>query len=169
MVNDSAQSDSDHADRTDRAHLAGHANRTDRTGQCGLAGHHHPILFFDGMCGLCNGFVDLLLKADTRNRFRFSALQGETAHRMLGPQDHAAGPYSFIYLENERIYEQSNAVLLALSRLGGAWRLLDLLYIFPRPLRDFAYRIVARNRYRWFGRHDVCRIPAPEERERFLP
>ena len=165
-MNDSAQSDADHANHTDRTDRT---DRADRTGQNDQTGHHHPILFFDGVCGLCNGFVDLLLKADTRDRFRYAPLQGETAHRMLGPQDQAGGLHSFVYLENDRIHEQSNAVLLALNRLGGAWRLLDLLYIFPRPFRDFVYRIVARNRYRWFGRHDVCRIPAPKERERFLP
>lgn len=132
-----------------------------------------PILFFDGVCGLCNRFVDLMLKADSRNRFRYAPLQGETAQRVLGPQDQAqtqAGdPDSFVFLENDRRYEQSSAVLLALRRLGGAWRLVALLYVFPRPVRDIVYRIVARNRYRWFGRRAECRLPTPEERDRFLP
>ena len=132
-----------------------------------------PILFFDGVCGLCNRFVDLMLKADSRHRFRYAPLQGDTAQRVLGLRDQAqtqaGGPHSFVFLEKDRRYEQSSAVLLALRRLGGAWRLVAMLYVFPRPVRDFVYRIVARNRYRWFGRREECRLPTPEERDRFLP
>ena len=128
-----------------------------------------PILFFDGVCGLCNRFVDLLLKSDSRDQFRYAPLQGDTAQRMLALQDRNGDPQSFVLLENDKRYEQSGAVLLALRRLGGPWGLIATLYVFPRPLRDFVYRIVARNRYRWFGRRDECRLPTPEERDRFLP
>lgn len=178
------------------AERAGHADRDDRDDQ---AGRSRPILFFDGVCGLCNRFVDLMLKSDSQDRFRYAPLQGETARRMLGMEPDAGDrasydlplgghetsnrplgspqtggpqngdPQSFVFLEKNRRYEQSNAVLLALRRLGGVWRLIALLYVFPRPLRDFVYRIVARNRYRWFGRRDECRLPTPEERDRFLP
>jgi predicted DCC family thiol-disulfide oxidoreductase YuxK len=130
-----------------------------------------------------------MLKADSRSRFLYAPLQGETARRLLemeseagdpqaggtqagGPQagDSQAGdPRSFVFLEKDTFYEQSNAVLLAMGRLGGAWRLIAVLYVFPRPVRDFVYRIVARHRYRWFGRRDACRLPTPEERDRFLP
>ena len=167
------------------------------------AEHRQPILFFDGVCGLCNRFVDFMLRTDSQHRFRFAPLQGETARRLLAEGDvgvneaggnrsgghqaggHAAGeptprdsqtgdlpsggPHSFVFLEKDRQYEQSNAVLHALIRLGGAWRLIAVLYVFPRPLRDLVYRIVARNRYRWFGRRDACRMPTAEERGRFLP
>ena len=126
-----------------------------------------PILFFDGVCGLCNRFVDLMLKADSRDRFRYAPLQGETALDILGPQDE--DPRSFLLMDQEIQYEQSDAVLRALRRLGGSWRLIAVLYVFPRPLRDLVYRLVARNRYRWFGRRDACRLPTPEERNRFLP
>ena len=175
------------------AERAGHADRDDHQN---LTGPSHPILFFDGVCGLCNRFVDLMLRADRRGRYRYAPLQGETAQRLLGPQDQdqagdpetgdretgdpplgssqvsdsqTGDPQSFVFLEKDKRYEQSNAVLLALSGLGGTWRLISLLYVFPRPLRDFVYRIVARNRYRWFGRRDECRLPTPEERDRFLP
>ena len=150
------------------AERAGHADRDDHQN---LTGPSHPILFFDGVCGLCNRFVDLMLRADSRGRYRYAPLQGETAQRLLGPQDQvqAGDPQSFVFLEKDKRYEQSNAVLLALSGLGGTWRLISLLYVFPRPLRDFVYRIVARNRYRWFGRRDECRLPTQEERDRFLP
>ena len=132
--------------------------------------HRQAILFFDGVCGLCNRFVDFVLRADRQHRFRYSPLQGETARRLLGMDDYPSGaPYSFVFLESDRRFEQSNAVLHAMTRLGGAWRLFAVLYVFPRPVRDFVYRVVARNRYRWFGRRDACRMPTPEERDRFLP
>lgn len=142
---------------------------TERSDQADQAGRRHSILFFDGVCGLCNRFVDLILRADSGDRFRYAPLQGETAQHMLGRQEQTGGPRSFVFLEKDRLFEQSNAVLLALSRLGGAWRLVAVLYVVPRPLRDFVYRIVARNRYRWFGKRDVCRVPTPEEQDRFLP
>lgn len=189
-MNDSAHSEAERADRSDHADRGNRADRSD---------WNHPILFFDGVCGLCNRFVDFMLKADSRSRFRYAPLQGETARRLLGVDNQAGGhqandpppggphagghepagpkpgdpqagdPRSFVFLEKDASYEQSNAVLLALSRLGGAWGLIAVLYVFPRPVRDFVYRIVARNRYRWFGRRDACRLPTPEERDRFLP
>ena len=158
------------------------------------AEHRQPILFFDGVCGLCNRFVDFMLRTDSQHLFRYAPLQGETARRLLEMDDQAgdreagsvppgglepgahelgdsqAGDLrSFIFLDTDRRFEQSNAVLHALIRLGGAWRLIAVLYIFPRPVRDLVYRVVARNRYRWFGRRDACRMPTPEERGRFLP
>lgn len=172
---------------------------TERSDQEGQAVQRQPILFFDGVCGLCNRFVDFMLRADRQDRFRYAPLQGETARRLLG-MDGEAGkdesdtstlgnlktgglevgepstsgtqivdPHSFVFLEKDTFYEQSSAVLLALRRLGGAWRLIAALYVFPRPLRDLIYRIVARNRYRWFGRRDACRLPTTDERDRFLP
>ncbi len=148
--------------------------------------HRQAILFFDGVCGLCNRFVDFVLRADRQHRFRYSPLQGETARRLLdqaGGREAGSAPpggrepgtpqacdlRSFIFLDTDRRFEQSSAVLHALIRLGGAWRLFAVLYVFPRPVRDFVYRVVARNRYRWFGRRDACRMPTPEERDRFLP
>ena len=158
------------------------------------AEHRQPILFFDGVCGLCNRFVDFMLRVDSQHLFRYAPLQGETARRLLEMDDQAgdleAGSVppgglepgahelgdsqvgdlrSFIFLDTDRRFEQSSAVLHALIRLGGAWRLIAVLYIFPRPVRDLVYRVVARNRYRWFGRRDACRMPTPEERGRFLP
>ncbi len=174
-MNDSAHSG---AEREDQEDQADRGNREDRSDW------NHPILFFDGVCGLCNRFIDLMLRADSQDRFRYAPLQGETAQRMLGVDDEAGDrkasdlslgepqtgePQSFVFLENDRRFEQSNAVLHALGSLGGPWRLIAVLYVFPRPLRDLIYRFVARNRYRWFGKSDECRLPTPEERERFLP
>ena len=171
-MNDSVQS---------KAELGGNGDRGEREERAGQADQNgRSIVFFDGVCGLCNRFVDLMLKADNRDRFRYAPLQGETAERMLNRSPRiddssldgtaqSGDPQSFVFLDNEKRFEQSNAVLLALSGLGGPWRLIVMLYVFPRPLRDFVYRIVAHNRYRWFGRRDACRLPMQEEQERFLP
>jgi predicted DCC family thiol-disulfide oxidoreductase YuxK len=129
----------------------------------------HPIIFFDGVCALCNHFVDVVLRADTRGTFRFAPLQGTTAQRLLPlpPDDPQA--WSLLYLDEQGLHEQSDASLAVCRRLGGPWRLLALARLVPRPVRDAAYRLIVRNRYRWFGRHPTCRIPNPEERQRFLP
>ena len=128
-----------------------------------------PIIFFDGVCGMCNRFVDLILKIDTRGIFRFAPIQGETAKQMLPPLSDAPQEWSMFYLDEHGIHKESDAFLEVYRHLGGAWRLLRLFRLVPRDIRDFVYRTVAQNRYRWFGQRDACRIPSPEERSRFLP
>jgi len=129
----------------------------------------HPIIFFDGVCVLCNGFVDRMLRADRRGIFRFAPLQGETARALLPPQDDDPLRWSLLYLDEHGVHVQSDASLQICRRLGGAWWWLSLLRFIPRPLRDAAYRIVVRNRYHWFGQRATCRVPSPAERARFLP
>lgn len=129
----------------------------------------HPIVFFDGVCAMCNGFVDVVLRADKRGALRFAPLQGETARRMLGEQPDDEGRWSMIYLDERGLHDQSDASLEVYRRLGGFWRLLGMARWVPRWLRDPVYRTIARNRYRWFGRRDACRVPTEEERARFLP
>ena len=126
------------------------------------------IIFFDGVCGLCNRFVDRLLAADARGAFRFAALQGTTAKQLL-PDGMAAALESVVYLRDGVILQRSDAALRALIDLGGWRKGYSLLLIVPRFIRDAVYAWVARNRYKWFGKHDTCRLPTPEERERFLP
>jgi len=129
----------------------------------------HPIIFFDGVCGLCNAVVDRLLRADRDALFRFAPLQGETARALLSPQDDDPLRWTLVYLDERGLHTQSDAALESCRRLGGMWRLLSLLRVLPRPLRDAAYRVVVRNRYRWFGRREACRVPSAAERARFLP
>jgi predicted DCC family thiol-disulfide oxidoreductase YuxK len=129
----------------------------------------HPIVFFDGVCVLCNGFVDRILRADRDGIFRFAPLQGETARALLPPQNDDPWQWSLLYLDERGVHAQSDASLEIWRRLGGAWRLLSLLRFIPRPLRDAVYRIVVRKRYRWFGERPTCRVPSPAERARFLP
>ena len=127
------------------------------------------IIFFDGVCALCNRFVDLVLRADTRAAFRFAPLQGVTARQLLPPLRRDPYDWSLVYLDERGIHDQSDAALEVCRQLGGLWRLLGILRLVPRPVRDAAYRVIVRNRYRWFGRRTTCRVPGPEERPRFLP
>lgn len=127
------------------------------------------IVVFDGVCALCSGWVDFLLRRDPRSQFRFAAMQGETGRGLLAahgldPDD----PMSFLLLDARGARTGSDAIVAVLCRLGGVWRLAALLRLLPRSLRDALYRMLARNRYRWFGRKAACHLPAPGERHRFL-
>jgi predicted DCC family thiol-disulfide oxidoreductase YuxK len=128
-----------------------------------------PIAFFDGECLLCNGFVDVLIKVDRRGRIRLAPLQGATARAYLPPLPADPELWSIFYLDAQGIYSQSDAVLQICRALGGGWALLSYLRIVPRGIRNSLYRWVARNRYRWFGKRDTCRMPTAADRDRFLP
>ena len=128
-----------------------------------------PIIFFDGVCVMCNGFVDLVLRVDRRGVFRFAPLQGETARALLPPQPSDPTVWSLLYLDERGLHEQSDASLEVYRRLGGWWSVLALLRVVPRVIRDPLYRMLASNRYRLFGRRDLCRVPSAAERQRFLP
>lgn len=128
-----------------------------------------PIIFFDGVCGMCNAFVDAMLRADREGIFRFVPIQGETARRLLPELAEDPRDWSMLYLDERGLHDQSDASLEVYRRLGGWWSLPALARYVPKALRDRVYRIVARNRYRWFGRRATCRLPRPEERGRFLP
>jgi predicted DCC family thiol-disulfide oxidoreductase YuxK len=128
----------------------------------------YPIVFFDGVCGLCNASVDRLLRWDRRAVLRFAPLQGSTAAAMLPP--HMVRDLdSLVLLDAQGPHLRSDAALLALKYVGGPWRLLSALRVVPRPLRDGVYGLIARRRYQWFGRKESCRLPGPQEREPFLP
>ena len=127
------------------------------------------IVYFDGYCGLCDRFVQFVLRRDRRARYRFAPLQGSTARELLPPGLDPETSQTVILEEGGRFRIRSDAALAVLAGLGGAWRLVGLLRIVPRPLRDAVYDLVARNRTRWFGRRDQCRVPGPAERDRFLP
>lgn len=128
-----------------------------------------PIIFFDGVCGMCNAFVDLALRVDRDEKFLFAPLQGTTARELLPPLSGDPREWSMLYLDEQGVHDQSDASLQVYRRLGGIWWLLSLARHIPRAIRNPAYRVIARNRYRWFGRKDQCRIPRAEERARFLP
>jgi predicted DCC family thiol-disulfide oxidoreductase YuxK len=127
------------------------------------------LVLFDGVCGLCNGFVDFLLPRDPQGALRFGALQSEAGKKALrdaGLPD--SMPDTVVVLEDGRAYQESTGALRIFRRLRWPWRAVSWLVVVPRPLRDVVYRFIARNRYGWFGKRDSCRIPSPAERARFL-
>jgi len=125
------------------------------------------IIYFDGVCGLCNRFVDFVLARDHARRFRFAPLQGSTAATRLGDPGEV-DPTTIVYEEDGVLFDRSAAALRIVAGLGGIWSLVAVLGLIPRPIRDAVYDWVARHRYGWFGKHDTCRLPTPEERAVFL-
>jgi predicted DCC family thiol-disulfide oxidoreductase YuxK len=135
------------------------------------AGLSRTTVFYDGTCGLCHGAVQFLLKRDPNGlRFRYAALQGETAISVLESQ--ATLPDSMVVQTRDGtlLVESSAAVAIGI-RLGGAWRALAAAArLLPVPLRDWMYRLIAKHRYRWFGRKtDLCPLLPSEQRSFFLP
>lgn len=128
-----------------------------------------PVIFFDGSCAMCNAFVSLVLRLDHHGTFLFAPLQGSSARELLPPLSEDPHNWSMIYLDEQGIHDQSDAALAVYRRLGGVWWLLSVARYVPRAIRNPVYRIIAGNRYRWFGRREQCRIPSAEERQRFLP
>jgi len=126
-----------------------------------------PIVFFDGVCGLCNASIDLLVQEDFGRVLRFAPLQGEAAQEHLTAEQ-IADLDSFYYARDGQLFNRSSALLRVCADIGGPWRLLAVGLLLPLPIRDGLYRLVAANRYRLFGKHDVCRLPAPHERALFL-
>ena len=135
----------------------------------------HPIVFYDGVCGLCNRLVQFLLKRDKRGRLRFASLQSEFAERVLAR--HGIDPKDLDTVQvvvnydrpDEQVVNRSDAVLRAGQELGLPWNILARLgRIVPRPLRDVVYGFVARNRYRVFGKYETCMLPDPNQQHRFL-
>ena len=135
----------------------------------------HPIILYDGVCGLCNRLVQFLLKHDKHARLRFASLQSEFAAKVL--QRHGIDPKDLDTLHvienyeqpDERVLQRSDAILRAGRELGGFWSIsASAARVVPRALRDVIYRFVARNRYRVFGKYDTCMLPEPNQRSRFL-
>jgi predicted DCC family thiol-disulfide oxidoreductase YuxK len=127
------------------------------------------IILFDGVCNLCNGAVRFIIERDPRARFAFAPLQSAAARAVL--EKHGAPtplPDSMVLIEGGRVYVRSAAVLRIARGLRFPWRLACALAAVPRPLRDWAYRLIARSRYRWFGKSESCMVPTPELRARFL-
>ena len=128
-----------------------------------------PIILFDGICNLCNRGVDLVIRHDRRRVFRFASLQSPVAQLRLRQLGYSRDSMeSVLLIEADRVSSESTAVLKIAGRLPWPWPLLAVFWLLPRPVRDWGYRIVARNRYRWFGQRSQCRMPTPEEKSLFL-
>jgi predicted DCC family thiol-disulfide oxidoreductase YuxK len=128
---------------------------------------HNAILFFDGECGLCHTFVRFILKNDLKNHFLFAPLQGVTAKEKLGSLPQQID--SVIYVDNFHIYVKSTAAIKIVMALGGKWKLMAILMIVPRLLRDFVYDRIAQNRKKWFRQNQQCSLMDEADFARFLP
>lgn len=125
-------------------------------------------MVFDGVCNFCSRGVRFILKHDRAGRFRFTPLQSPIGRELLERNGiDPANAETFLLLKGDDVYVRSDAAL-EIARDLGSWRWLRVLRVVPRPLRDRAYSVIARNRYRWFGKRDVCFLPSAEEAARFL-
>ena len=124
------------------------------------------VIFFDGVCGLCNAWVDFILKRDRAGIFSFAPLQGNYAKEM--EPEASKNLNTMIYLVSGQRYYRTGAILRILRDLGGIWYLAWVFWFVPFFIRDFLYGLIARNRYRIFGKKESCRIPTPKEKVRFL-
>jgi predicted DCC family thiol-disulfide oxidoreductase YuxK len=128
-----------------------------------------PVIFFDGVCNFCNGAIRFIIKRDKKRQFLFAPLQGKTGRELLERFNLAPNVINtFILLEKDKVYTKSTAALRVARKLSGGWKLLYGLMIVPRIIRNAVYNIIAKNRYKWFGRKDACMVPTPELKERFL-
>ncbi len=132
------------------------------------------LLLYDGVCALCNGTVQFLMKHDRLDRFRYTPLQGNLGREVLARFDIHAFPDGVVLLTGaltpaEHLYQRSDAIVAALLLLNQPWRVVGkALRLLPRPVRDLGYGVIARFRYRLFGRYDTCPVPLPEQRSRLL-
>ncbi|HFB99811.1 MAG TPA: thiol-disulfide oxidoreductase DCC family protein [Phaeodactylibacter sp.] len=129
----------------------------------------HPILLFDGVCNLCNNSVQFVVKHDPNAKFRFAVIQSDVGQELLS---HFNLPtqelFSVILIENKKAYTRSSAALQLLKNMDSWHRFFYAMIIFPKPIRDYFYKIIANNRYQWFGKKENCMIPTPELKARFL-
>ena len=132
------------------------------------------IVFYDGVCAMCNGFVRFLLARDPAGRLRFAPLQSKAARQALQRHGRNADDLDTMHLLTdfeepaEHLFSRSDAVLETLRRIGGVWALVSWLKIFPATVRDLVYGLVVKNRYRTFGKYDSCPLTPPEWRARFI-
>jgi predicted DCC family thiol-disulfide oxidoreductase YuxK len=139
------------------------------------------VVLFDGVCNFCDASVNFIIERDPNAYFKFAPLQSEEGQRLANTYGFASATAesdgetsdlipidSVILVENEKAYTHSTAALKILKRLGAPWSWLYVFLVVPKSLRDWAYKLFARYRYRMFGRKDQCMLPSPEVRARFL-
>lgn len=131
--------------------------------------HAKSIIFFDGVCNLCNTSIDFIIQRDKKDQFLVGALQEEWSKKVLSKYE-VKSDYldSLVLLENQEIFYKSTAALKIARNLSGLWPVFYPLIILPQRFRDVVYDWIAANRYRWFGKKSTCRLPLPEEKAKFL-
>ncbi|MFD2826565.1 thiol-disulfide oxidoreductase DCC family protein [Leeuwenhoekiella polynyae] len=127
------------------------------------------IILFDGVCNLCNGAINFIIKHDPKALFKFASLQGETGQRLLQKhQINSAETDSIVLIEGDTVSVKSSAALRIAKYLNKGYPLLFGFMIVPKFIRNAVYDYIARNRYKWFGKKESCMIPTPELKSRFL-
>jgi predicted DCC family thiol-disulfide oxidoreductase YuxK len=127
-----------------------------------------PVVLFDGVCKLCNGSVNFILPRDSKGRLKLAPLQSDYGRAVL--REHGKNPDamdSMMLLEGDQLTVKSTAVIRISKYLGGIWPLCMIALVIPPFIRDFIYDIIAKNRYRWFGKYDTCRLPDSGLENRF--
>lgn len=128
-----------------------------------------PLVLFDGVCNLCNASVQFIIEHDPEGKIMFASLQSERGQAILQHLGMKMDDFdTFIFIEKGVAYTRSTGILKEIRYFKGGWRFLYAFIVIPRPIRDFFYNIVARNRYRWFGKKNECWLPTPELKMRFL-
>jgi len=126
------------------------------------------IVYYDGVCALCNAFVRWALKHDVKRRLLFAPLESPHGTRLRRAFPATRDVDSIVVRDAERVFVKSDAILVIARKFGGVWRLSPALRVIPRFLRDWAYDLIAKRRYGWFGRLDACPLPPASDRDRFL-
>jgi predicted DCC family thiol-disulfide oxidoreductase YuxK len=127
------------------------------------------IVLFDGVCNLCNGLVTFIIRRDSEAKFKFASLQSESGQQWLTKLGLQKNEFeSFVLIQDDTYYLKSTGALKMLRMIGGFWKLFYVFIIIPRPLRDFIYDLIAKSRYRIFGKKESCMIPTQELKARFL-
>lgn len=127
------------------------------------------IIVFDGVCNFCNFWVNFLLERDRKNTFLFTALQSDAAKSLLKKYNRSTDDIdTFMLITDKGCFDRSTAGLLVAKELGGIWKLFYVFIVIPKFIRDPVYNLIARNRYKFFGKNESCRIPTKDERDKFL-
>jgi predicted DCC family thiol-disulfide oxidoreductase YuxK len=128
-----------------------------------------PIILFDGVCNLCNGAVQFIIRHDKKDQFLFASLQSNEGQKLLAKYNFPVDELnSFILIDNGKAYTRSTGALKVFKKLNGSLPLLYGFIILPKFIRDGVYNLIAKNRYKWFGKKDECMIPTPALKARFL-
>lgn len=150
------------ADKKINSSEAGYGIDPDRFGA-------RSVVLFDGVCNLCNGSVNFLIDRDPDGRFLFASLQSAFGQQVLAMENlEETDLKSILLISGGRVFTRSTAILRIARGMPAGWPLLYGFMLIPRFIRDLLYDLIARNRYKWFGKREVCRIPTPELKSRFL-
>ena len=128
-----------------------------------------PVILFDGVCNYCNSIVNFVIRHDKHNRLLFAPLQSQTGQELLRTYHLPVGDFnSFVFISEQKAWLRSSAALQVLRQLPWYWQWTRAFWIIPQFIRDAVYNLIARNRYRWFGKKETCMIPTPDVKARFL-